>query len=169
MQFFRFFPVVPFTRPDGTVIALTDITLRARIAERVAQYTSSFYDYEVGEGDRPDTVSQRLYGTVDYTWVILLVNNIMSLYDWPLSAEEFQAYIIQKYGSVSAAQSQILGYRRGDGVMMDAATNAVTAVQGIPITALDQEVADNDAKRRIRVVHTEFIGPLAQSLRTLFQ
>lgn len=169
MQFFRFFPLMSFTRPDGSAVALTDITLHARIAERVAQYTSSFYDYEVGEGERPDTVSQKLYGSADYTWVLLLVNNIMSLYDWPLNSEEFHAYIVRKYGSVSTARTQILGYRRGDGVMMDAATNAITAVQGIPITALDQEVEDNDAKRRIRVVRAEFIGPLAQSLRTLFQ
>ena len=39
-------------------------------------YEASYYRVDAVDYMRPDLVSYKSYGTVDYWWVILLVNNI---------------------------------------------------------------------------------------------
>jgi len=54
-------------------------------------------DYNVGDNDRVDQISQKLYGTFDFWWVNLLVNNI-SVFDLPLNEDalnEFADYLYQ--------------------------------------------------------------------------
>lgn len=172
MQFFRFFQFTTYDIANtATTTVLTDITQHARIAERLRQYESSFYEYVIQEGERPDTIAEKLYGSVDYTWVILIVNNILSLYDWPLTYSEFNAYLTSKYGSIQAAEAGIKTYYTIDGIQVDAITYNILPPnrRGDIRTPYDEEVALNDAKRRIKVVRQGFISGLANSIRTLFQ
>lgn len=173
MQFFRYFQTTPYVVADDMSApmfhTMTNITQHARIAERVAQYRSSFYDYIVQDGERPDTVAEKLYGSVDYTWVILLTNNIFSLYDWPLTYAEFTDYMINKYGSVANAQTQIAEYYDVSNTQISQSMyESISPQWRSTLSAYDVELRNNDAKRRIRVVNAQFIAPLAQSLRTLF-
>jgi len=41
-------------------------------------------EYAINDEERPDTISQKLYGSEDLWWVSLLINRI-SYYDFPLS------------------------------------------------------------------------------------
>ena len=109
MEYFQHQSVVPYTFTTGgvtTTMSIVNITQRARIVERLRQHTTTMHDYVIGEGERPDTVAMKLYGDVKYTWVVLLMNNIMSLYDWPMTNSEFELYIIGKYGSLTDSQNQ---------------------------------------------------------------
>ena len=101
MNFFQYQETIPYvfgaTRDTMVQSTITNITQRARIVERLRQHTTLMHDYEISEGDRPDTVAHKVYGDVKYTWVVLLLNNIMSLYDWPMTNAEFELYLIGKY------------------------------------------------------------------------
>ena len=138
------------------------------------------HDYEISEGDRPDTVAHKVYGDVKYTWVVLLLNNIMSLYDWPMTSGEFELYLIGKYGSVSLSQNQgtrtdaawsaAKFYYTTEGDRVDATTYAgLGARQGTTNTPYTQEVEDNDAKRRIKVVPADTLAGLNTTLKTLYR
>jgi hypothetical protein len=60
----------------------------------------SFERYTVPGDEKPYQVSQRIYKTPEYEWIILLVNNITNVYtDWPLSQSEFQDLLRRKYGT----------------------------------------------------------------------
>lgn len=60
--------------------------------------TDLFAEFLIGEGARPDYISEVVYNDPNYDWVILLTNKITNLYnDWPLSSEQFEDYIFQKY------------------------------------------------------------------------
>lgn len=110
MNFFQYYTTTPYTfAPANDVssytMTLVDTTQRAKIAARIGDYTSVTYDYVIEGEQRPDNVALRVYGDVKYTWLILFLNNINSLYDWPLDTAEFSQYITARYGSLSRAQA----------------------------------------------------------------
>ena len=184
MNFFQHQETVPYvfgaTRDTMVQSTITNITQRARIAERLRQHTAILHDYEISEGDRPDTVAHKVYGNVKYTWVVLLVNNIMSLYDWPMMNEEFELYLIGKYGSLTNSQKQgtrtdaawsaAKFYYTTEGDRVDATTYASLGTrQGIPNTPYAQEVEDNDTRRTTKVVHKRFLPGILSALKTLYK
>lgn len=60
----------------------------------------SFEKYVIAGDDKPYQVSQRIYGSPKYEWVILLTNNIVNVYtQWPRSNDEFNDYFRKKYGT----------------------------------------------------------------------
>ena len=183
MDYFQYQSIVPYTFTTGgvtTTMSIVNITQRAKIAERLRQHTTTMHDYVIGEGERPDTVAQKVYGDVKYTWVVLLINNIMSLYDWPMTNTEFELYLIGKYGSLSDSQNQgtrtdaawsaAKFYYTTEGDRVDATTYASLGTrQGITNTPYTQEVADNDTRRTIKVVSKEFLPGILSTLKTLYK
>ena len=183
MDYFQYQSIVPYTFTTGgvtTTMSIVNITQRAKIAERLRQHTTTMHDYVIGEGERPDTVAQKVYGDVKYTWVVLLINNIMSLYDWPMTNTEFELYLIGKYGSLSDSQNQgtrtdaawsaAKFYYTTEGDRVDATTYASLGTrQGITNTPYTQEVADNDTRRTIKVVRKEFLPGILSTLKTLYK
>ena len=170
MNFFKFFPTVPyaFQANSGTfALNITNPTVHIKIQERLKEVVSIYYDYVVQEGERPDTVSTKLYGGPEYTWVILLVNTIFSLYDWPLGSEEFNAFIEDKYGSVTTAMATTL-FKTAAGYFVDEVTyNTLDADNRDTISAYDWELQKNEDKRRIKVIPTAFLGPLTTELKKI--
>lgn len=107
MRYFQYFGApIAYTLATGNTtltLGMTNVTQRAILRDRLLAHTSSFYDYVIPANQRPDSVATSLYGTAQYTWIVLLVNNIYSLFDWPLSHAEFDDYLIAKYGSRARA------------------------------------------------------------------
>jgi len=183
MDYFQHQSVVPYTFTTGdvaTTMSIVNITQRARIAERLRQHTATMHDYVIGEGERPDTVALKLYGNVKYTWVVLLMNDIVSLYDWPMMNSEFELYLIGKYGSLSDSQNQgtrtdaawsaAKFYYTTEGDRVDATTYAgLGARQGTTNTPYTQEVEDNDTRRTIKVVSSQFLPNILTILKTLYK
>lgn len=172
MQFFRYFSTIPYTfqQADGSksVIEITNISEHVKIMEALRQNISVLYDYIVSDGERPDTVAAKVYGSADYTWIVLVMNGIFSLYDWPLNQHEFNDYIVDRYGSQANAESQLL-YRTADGFRVDAVSYALLPVteQGGTTTAYDEELRANEVKRRIKVVPIDYVFPLVQELKLI--
>ena len=175
MNYFQYQDQLDYGFTDSTgktyTLRLTDITERAKIAERLNQFTSVMYDYMIKEEQRPDLVAQIVYGDVRYTWLVLLINNIMTLYDWPLTNEEFVSYIISKYGSLNAAHTGTKTYYTAAGDRVDKLTydSLPPAQQGESLTPYEQELQDNEAKRRIKVIPTRFLSSIEQSLKSLYR
>ena len=58
----------------------------------------SFYNnYTIQSGERPDTLSYRLYGTVDYYFTFFLLNDKLRKQGWPLFSTEITALKASKY------------------------------------------------------------------------
>ena len=95
------------TNPDFTVAV--NLMVRNKIRDAVESDITIFYPYIVSEGMRPDVLAYQYYGDTQYTWSILLVNNIIDPYwEWPLSYKDFRGYITTKYGSIEKAQTTVL-------------------------------------------------------------
>ena len=183
MDYFQYQSVVPYMFTTGgvtTTMSIVNITQRAKIAERLRQHTTTMHDYVIGDHERPDTVAMNLYADVKYTWVVLLMNNIVSLYDWPMTNPEFELYLIGKYGSLTNSQNQgtrtdaawsaAKFYYTTEGDRVDATTYASLGTrQGITNTPYTQEVEDNDTRRTIKVVSRRFLPGILTALKTLYK
>lgn len=170
MKYFQYFPTLTYDF-DGVERSITNLTASVKMVERLKEHVTVFYDYIIEDGDRPDTVSEKLYGSVGYTWIVLLANNIHSLYDWPLTSEEFDRFIIDKYGSLSDAHATVL-YRTTDGDLVDQTTYESWLSEDRrdgTISVYDYELALNEAKRRIKVIPQAFAEALTVELRQLMQ
>jgi hypothetical protein len=112
--FFRPYPTVNYRVP-GTKrnIRMTDLTRRFAVSDFLNNAKASFDEYYVQDGERPDVVAYDYYDDQTLDWLILLTNEIHDPYfEWPLSYEQFNEYVRQKYGSVSNAMSTVHHYEQ---------------------------------------------------------
>lgn len=172
MNFFQHFNRTPYTFLVGTeevTLDITNILSHVQIVDKLKQHVTVFYDYIIADGDRPDTVATKVYGGPEFTWIVLVMNNITSAYDWPLDTTEFNSYIVDKYTSVSNAATTYL-YTTADGYLIDETSyNLLPGTeQGDIISMYDDETTKNEAKRRIKMVPQAFVGPLVSELKRAF-
>jgi hypothetical protein len=96
----RYFTSYPQITYKGKTIR--DITRRSKIRDDLLRDPYIFLPYTVREGEKPETIAELYYGSVDDTWLVLYANNITDPYfQWPLSETEFNAFFINKYAEFS--------------------------------------------------------------------
>lgn len=96
---------------DGDVV--TDLFKRVKFRSDILNSSRVYYPYTVQDGDLPETIAYKYYGSVDYFWIVCLVNDIIDpLRDWPKNYHNFINYIVDTYGSVQAAQATIHHYTK---------------------------------------------------------
>jgi hypothetical protein len=102
---FRPYPTISYRIPGTRKrILTTDITRRFSVANFVRNNKVTFDEYYVQDGERPDIIAHGYYDDSSLDWLVLLTNEIHDpYYEWPLSYEQFNAYLRQKYGSVEYA------------------------------------------------------------------
>lgn len=88
----------------GKPLELTNITLRYKINELLANKSVVMYEYNVPDGERADIIAHKYYEDATLDWVIYLVNDIIDpQFDWPMDDRSFERYMRNKYGSLEAA------------------------------------------------------------------
>lgn len=121
MSFFEQFPKLKYdTNQDGIQNNLTDIFRYVDVIEGAVDNLYAYSYTEVTDGERPDQLSQRLYGTPDYYWSFFITNDRLKngLTDWPKSSNELDNYINYIYGSefgvISTPDSRLQGSSTDD-------------------------------------------------------
>ena len=104
--YFSYFPNLNYVSrttdrsSNDELIPVKNIFRRPKLRDDLKNVVTAFEDYVITGDDRPDQVSERVYGDPRFDWVILITNNIIKVRDqWPLSANDFQNYVMAKYGS----------------------------------------------------------------------
>jgi hypothetical protein len=101
-MYFANFPkiVYDFNLGAGTDYRIiTDITRNVRLRKQILENISLYDFYDIKEGETPEIISEKVYGTPYYHWVIMLVNQRYDyINDFPLSTIELESHIARKYG-----------------------------------------------------------------------
>ena len=188
-NYFRNIPNVQYdiygTEPNN-YLTVTNIMQRVKFKSTVVDAISDYYPYYIREGERPDIVSNQLYGTVAYAYLILLFNSINDpLFDWPLHSRQFENYIISKYGNVTNALSNIKYYyqiiraevpKTGLSeripevkIIVDQTTyNTLQESSRSTISDYEWEDEKNEEKRSIRVIDPDIIQDVDYALKRTF-
>ena len=188
-NYFKNIPKIKYdifgTEPN-TYTDVTNITKRLRFKPKVIEDITEYYTYRVKDGERPDIISYQKYGTVGYAYLLMLINDIQDpLFDWPLSTQQFEQYIANKYGSVESAQTTTKYYyqtirseveRTGTAeripevkYIVDSTTYDSLAV-GSRSTQTEYEWEEelNDEKRNIKIINSDFIKELDFEVKKSF-
>ena len=173
------------TNPDFTVAV--NLMVRNKIRDAVESDITIFYPYIVSEGMRPDVLAYQYYGDTQYTWSILLVNNIIDPYwEWPLSYKDFRGYIITKYGSVEKSQTTVNQYLKQArarvetsgtsdpipvyNLEVDYQTYSRTNIEERSIVYKYEYEQDlNEARREIQLIDVNYIASVQDEIRRLFR
>lgn len=96
----NYFDKMPIINYNGYQVR--DLTRRNRFLPVSISNPYLFLPYTITDEDRPEDIAYYYYGSTDYTWLVLLANNIIDTYhDWPLKEEDFNKYLINKYEKAS--------------------------------------------------------------------
>ena len=75
MPFFQQFPKIPYDfGSNGISTNIVDLFRFVKANEQYFYEVATYIDYLIRDGERPDIVSNSLYGTPEYYWVFFLIN-----------------------------------------------------------------------------------------------
>lgn len=170
--YFSYFPKMLYdAEGNGNPKVVTDILRRVVSREGTDENFSALAEYEVQSGETPEMTSYKLYGTVDYYWVILLVNNVKDrYYDWPLSEQQFEEYVNSKYSNPLATHHYEITQTSGPTnsvddshlIQVNSTTSGASAVSNYEYERRLQE-----QKRRIKIIPREFIPDIIEEFKNL--
>ena len=158
MRFFRYFP----TTIDISGHVLVNLSKKILLGKNLSGESTIYYGYRLSDGERLDTLAKKLYDSEEYQWIIMLVNNMMDpRQELPMSHQEFNEFLKQKYGSVETAMTTThhLEDEYGEWVNED-----YPYYKNV-ITMYDYEDKINESKRNIKLVRPEYIGVFTEELK----
>ena len=83
---------------DGNPKVVTDLMTRVKVREKVINEMSLYDKYDVPSGERPEDTAFKHFGSAEYHWVVLMTNNITdAFYEWPMSEQDFETFLKDKY------------------------------------------------------------------------
>ena len=106
---FRPYPTISYRVPGTTrSIPVTDITRRFSVANFIRNTNVTFDEYYVQDGERPDIIADGYYDDSTLDWLVLMTNETHDpYYEWPLSYEQFNLMILQKYRGYGTNNSDL--------------------------------------------------------------
>ena len=99
-NYFSNFPLVQYDMfGDGQTTEAVDLFRIVKVKNSFKDDVTFYNYYDIQDGERPDVVSTRLYGTPDYHWTFFMVNdNLVNVFtDWPLSTADLERAVDKKY------------------------------------------------------------------------
>ncbi len=174
MQYFENFPKIIYDitgRGDFKVV--TDLLRRVKVRDGIKNNISLFDKYNVPDGQTPEQTSELLYGTQDYWWVILLMNNIKDrYYDWPLSTRQFQNYMTSKYANADAIRHYEITQASGPTQIQDNShLIEVNSTQpgATSVTYREYENRLQDKKRQIQILDKQYLPSFVDEFLSLIK
>ena len=175
MQYFETFPKL-FYDVDGTgdYKIVTDILRRFKARKSITDQIVFFDKYEVKDGEKPEQVSHKFYGSTDYHWVVLSINNISDrYYDWPLSFQDFEAFVKDKYSNpdgihhyeVTRSSGKSTGNGPDDYSHKIEVNSDATGAQSVSNREFEQRLQDR--KRLIKLLNPAYLNTFIQEFNNL--
>jgi hypothetical protein len=110
MAFFDKFPIFKYdVNKDGKSTLAVNILRRVAFREAIKNQSNYFQEYTVEDGETPEMVSHKFYGTPNLHWTILLLNETLNpFFDWPMSQHSLENFVEKKY----TGQAFYLGHEK---------------------------------------------------------
>lgn len=165
MTYFSKFPTL-LTQVGDVQQTVEDFFIRVSAGSTYTTVSALLTDYTVLDGERPEDVAYKFYNSMDYFWVILLINSIVDpRNEWPMLDQDILTFTTIKYGLPYA----IHHWETVDGQFEISPYQSLVG-QGtiVSVTNYDYELRVNEAKRSIKVLDaqylTEFVSDFTAAL-----
>ena len=150
-MYFNYFPLIKYDcSGNGNFITIQDIMTRIKVINYIRLNGALFAKHSVKDGWTPEMVSQDIYVSSTFHWVLLLFNEIINTYyDWPLSVRNFQKFVTDKYTDPNAINHYEVSQSSGGNwvkITVESDFPGATAV-----TNIEYEATLQDKKREITI------------------
>ena len=195
MPYFRELPnishasLLPNRSRNDERLIVKNIFRRAIMRQDLFSSVTTFDYYNIQENMRPDTVARVIYDDPDLDWIILITNNITNVRDqWPLSNNDLQEMMLDKYGSYEALQNvhhyETTGIFDEDnrtilpeGLEVDrdfqysyySTNSTITTNPVVPVTNYQYESKKNNEKRKIVVLKPTMVGVFVSDMKNIMK
>ena len=159
---------------DGNKKLVTDIMKRVKVRSKIADEISLYDVYDVPSGERPEDTAFKHFGSADYHWVVLLTNNITdAYYDWPMSEQNFETFLTDKYSNPDAIHhyevTQSSGKTKANGpddysYLIEVNSDA-TGAQSVSNREFEQRLQDE--KRSINLLNPSYLNTFLEEFNKL--
>jgi len=194
MAYFQFLPDIQYLSPFGNKqsndarVTAKNLFRRIKLSDQTSILDSAylFDKYIIEEGERPDTVAQKVYGSSQFDWLVIFSAGIINQrHEWPLSSQEMYEYSLNKYGNDLSA---IKHYRTTEvrdsnnrlilpsGQVVDQnftipnPDNPLAFLNPVEsVTNYEYEYDLNESKREINLIKPGYKQKIAEEISTLLE
>ena len=176
MYFTKFPNMLYDIRGDGNDKLVTNLLKRVKVREKIRDNLALYDKYDVESGETPETVSYKVYGTVDYYWVILMINDIKDrYYDWPLSYQQFEDYVKNKYTNpggihhyeIDQSSGKTTPNGPGDYTYKIEVNSDTAGAQSV--SNYEYELRLQDEKRQIKILNPKYLSTFEKEFDRLIR
>jgi hypothetical protein len=152
-MYFSSFPITKYSLDDGaTVLYVRNILLRVTLSEELKNNLSIYDEYDVKDYETPEIVSFNLYGTTEFHWLVLHVNDVLDpRFEWVLSTKALNDYVSSKYTNPADTHH----YIDTNGFIVNSTASGATSVSNY-----EYEEELNESRRRIKVIKPQFLASI---------
>jgi len=177
MTYFAQFPKLQYDiKGDGNVNVIPDIFRRIKLKNKIRDNLVILDKYDLTDGEKPEDVAFKIYGSVDYYWVVLLVNNVVDrYYDWPMGFQEFENYVNDKYAEPGAIHhfevKQTSG--RQEGLEPEDYSHFIEVNADHPgaqsVSNYEYEQRLQNKKRQIKILNPDYLSSFIEEFEKLIR
>ena len=177
MSYFAQFPKIQYDiKGDGNVNVIPDIFRRIKLKNKIRDNLVILDKYDLTDGEKPEDVAFKIYGSVDYYWVVLLVNNVVDrYYDWPMGFQEFENYVNDKYAEPGAIHhfevKQTSG--RQEGLEPEDYSHFIEVNADHPgaqsVSNYEYEQRLQNKKRQIKILNPDYLSSFIEEFEKLIR
>jgi len=180
--------------PDAQIsdyITVKNLFKKGKLREDIFQDLAFFTKYQIRGNDRPDNVAFEIYGDSSLDWLVLTCNNVINIQtEWPLPQQQFDNYLLDKYGDYDTLYNGIhhhetVEVKNSQGVVIVPAGLQVESNYSVsyydfitdlqvtrnnivePVTNLVYEERLEDAKRNIFLLKPRFLNVVLDDLEDM--
>jgi hypothetical protein len=161
---------------------------RAKIRDDFFKNATAFTKYKIIGEERPDQVAEKIYGSSEYDWVVLISNNILNTRtEWPLSDSEFSRYLERKYTEAELAsahhyETTLVTDSRGKMIVpagkivdsnftvkyYDDILDVLVTKNPVKLVSIyEYEIQQNDKKRNIYILRSRYLQTAIDDMRRI--
>lgn len=160
-KFERIFYDLNLGKETTDITVLTDITTNVRFKKHLIENVTSWDYHYVKDGETLEIISEKLYGSPLYHWVLMILNEKYDyINDMPLSQFELDKHVTNKYG---------VGKENDVHHHIDQNENIVNSnvVGSTPVTNSQHEDYVNESKRKIKVLAPQLLSKIVEQFRRI--
>jgi hypothetical protein len=148
-------------REQNDLMLVSDITTNVRFQKHLIENVTLWEFYYIKDGERLEHISEKLYGSPIYHWVLMVLNEKYDyINDMPLQQTELERFVKEKYGAGNENSDH--HYEDADGFIVN--SNVVGAV---PVSNYQHEEIINENKRKIKIIAPSLMFRILEQFKEL--
>jgi hypothetical protein len=197
MQYFDNLPKIIYTDSKGVRTIRTDLLARASVIPKILFNPMLYYKYDIQDGDTPEIVAHKYYNDSYRYWIVLFANQMLDpQWDWPLSSNQFNAYLNDKYKDENiyntvhhyekvvttfdqttlTTTSNTVEISEEEYNLLDTGTTTYSlptgpvdvTIDGNVVSVYEYELGLNEAKRTINILNSSYVDQIEKEIKKLF-